>query len=286
MSTFPESVPQEVINKHMYIKANFVSANRGVIFINFALNSGQKYRIEAALDPIYKKIPPMKKIILLGMIMTSSFALLAQDESTVHFGLKAAPSFAWLKTDSKDYTANGSKFGFSYGLMTEFNFTKRYAFATGIDVAYRGGKLKSIFNIPNINGGDSAVFTSEQAMILQYVEIPLTLKLKTNEIGYLTYFLQVGVSPGVNIRAKADSKTTLQANGVTTSASEDGIDIKDDINSFNLSMIIGGGVEYTLSGSTTLLVGVQFNNGFMDVADGDDLKANSNYLALTVGILF
>ncbi len=285
MSTFPESVPQEVINKHMYIKANFVSANRGVIFINFALNSGQKYRIEAALDPIYKKIPPMKKIILLGMIMTSSFALLAQDESTVHFGLKAAPSFAWLKTDSKDYTANGSKFGFSYGLMTEFNFTKRYAFATGIDVAYRGGKLKSIFNSPNINGGDS-VFTSEQAMILQYVEIPLTLKLKTNEIGYLTYFLQVGVSPGVNIRAKADSKTTLQDNGVTTSASKDGIDIKDDINSFNLSMIIGGGVEYTLSGSTTLLVGVQFNNGFMDVADGDDLKANSNYLALTVGILF
>ncbi len=51
-------------------------------------------------------------------------------------------------------------------------------------------------------------------------------------------------------------------------------------------MIIGGGVEYTLSGSTTLLLGVQFNNGFMDIADGDDLKANSNYLALTVGILF
>lgn len=221
----------------------------------------------------------MKKIIFLSILMISTLAVVAQDESNVHFGLKAAPSFAWLRTDSKNFSTNGSKFGFSYGLMTEFNFTKRYAFATGIDVAYRGGKLKSIIT-------DTMTTTIEQAMTLQYVELPLTLKLKTNEIGYLTYYLQIGVSPGVNIRSKADVKTSTQYNGTTTSASEDGIDIKKDINSFNLSMIIGGGVEYTLSGSTTLLLGVQFNNGFMDIADGDDLKANSNYLALTVGILF
>lgn len=221
----------------------------------------------------------MKKIIFLSILMISTLAVVAQDESNVHFGLKAAPSFAWLRTDSKNFSTNGSKFGFSYGLMTEFNFTKRYAFATGIDVAYRGGKLKSIVT-------DTMTTTIEQAMTLQYVELPLTLKLKTNEIGYLTYYLQIGVSPGVNIRSKADVKTSTQYNGSTTSASEDGIDIKKDINSFNLSMIIGGGVEYTLSGSTTLLLGVQFNNGFMDIADGDDLKANSNYLALTVGILF
>jgi len=218
--------------------------------------------------------------------MISTLAVVAQDESNVHFGLKAAPSFAWLRTDSKNFSTNGSKFGFSYGLMTEFNFTKRYAFATGIDVAYRGGKLKSIISLQNASGVDTAIFTTEQAMTLQYIEIPLTLKLKTNEIGYLTYYLQVGVSPGINIRAKADYKSSNQINGVTTTSSEDAADIKKDINSLNLSMIIGGGVEYTLSGSTSLLLGVQFNNGFMDIADGDDLKANSNYLALTVGILF
>ncbi|HRH65961.1 MAG TPA: porin family protein [Bacteroidia bacterium] len=227
----------------------------------------------------------MKKIIFLSILMIYSFPMLAQDETTFHFGLKAAPSFAWLRTDSKNVSANGSKFGFSYGLMTEFNFTKRYAFATGIDIAYRGGKLKSIFTVPNTGGGDS-IITAEQGITLQYVEIPLTLKLKTNEIGYLTYYLQFGVSPGLNIRAKADNKFTTQSSGVTNVASEDKADIKDDINSFNLSMIIGGGVEYTLSGSTTLLVGVQFNNGFLDVEDADNLKVNSNYLALTVGILF
>ena len=60
---------------------------------------------------------------------------------------------------------------------------------------------------------------------------------------------------------------------------------KDNINYLNVSMIIGGGTEYTLSGSTVLLAGLQFNNGFLDVFD-DDSKVNSNYLALTLGILF
>lgn len=133
---------------------------------------------------------------------------------------------------------------------------------------------------------------------MQYIEIPLTLKLKTNEIGYLTYFLQFGLSPGICIRSKADFTTSIQSGGVTASSSSDKVDVKNGINNINLSMIIGGGVEYTLSGSTTLLLGVQFNNGFLDVLDDkfddgllseDDrktLKANSNYLALTVGILF
>lgn len=51
-------------------------------------------------------------------------------------------------------------------------------------------------------------------------------------------------------------------------------------------MIIGGGIEYTLSGSTVLLVGLQFNNGLLDASDQDDLKMNSNLLGLTVGVLF
>lgn len=226
----------------------------------------------------------MKKLLTIALLSIWSLSTSAQEESSFHFGLKAAPSIAWLKTDTKEVSSNGSKFGFSYGLMTEFNFAKRYAFATGLDVAYRGGKLKSIFSI-NTGGLDSTI-TTEATYKLQYVEIPLTLKLKTNEIGYFTYYLQFGLSPGVCIRGREDYKTTGQSNGVSYGNSETDVDIKKDINNFNLSMIIGGGVEYTLSGSTNLLVGVTFNNGFLDVIDGNELKANSNYLALTVGILF
>ena len=204
----------------------------------------------------------------------------APDQSGLHFGLKAAPSLAWLRTDTKGIESDGSKFGFSYGLITEFRFAPNYAFATGLDVTYRGGKFKRAITLLD------TITKTTSSISLQYIEIPVTLKLKTNQIGYLTYYLQAGVAPGLNIRAKADYETTLQSGTYTLNGTESNVDVKDDINNFNLSMIIGGGLEYTLSGSTTLLVGVQFNNGFLDVIDGDEIKANSNYLALTIGILF
>jgi hypothetical protein len=223
----------------------------------------------------------MKKIfVLISLLFFVISDINAQDEQKLHFGLKAAPTLAWITSDTKGFESSGTKLGFSYGLITEFNFSTHYAFATGIDVTYRGGKSKYSFN------HDSTTIVSESTFNLEYIEIPITLKLKTTEIGYLTYFLQFGVAPGINIRSKADIKTTVQTGSNTTTASEDAVDIKDDVNNFNLSMIIGGGIEYTLSGSTVLLVGITFNNGFLDILDASDVKANSDYLGLTVGVLF
>ena len=96
------------------------------------------------------------------------------------------------------------------------------------------------------------------------------------------------MAPGINIRARNDvkSSTQVKTTGVVTTYESTNDDISSSINTLNLSMIIGGGVEYTLSGSTVLLAGIQFNNGFLDVDDRTDYKVNSNYLALTIGILF
>ena len=124
---------------------------------------------------------------------------------------------------------------------------------------------------------------------MKYIEIPLTLKLKTNEIGSLTYFFQIGVSPGVNISAKksfeSNTQTTVGGTIRNKPGSEDGIENNKEINNFNLSMVIGGGVEYAISGETILLGGIQFNNGLSDAFDGNP-KVNTNYLALTLGVLF
>lgn len=224
----------------------------------------------------------MKKLITLLMLTIFVVDANAVTNNGLHFGLKAAPSLAWLRTDSKGLQSNGSKFGFTYGLITEFKFSDNYSFATGIDVTYRGGKTRtteeSLLN----------TIVSDKSITLQYVEIPITLKLKTNEIGYLTYYLQAGLAPGINIRARNDVKSSTQdkTTGAVTTYESTNDDIGSSINTLNLSMIIGGGVEYTLSGSTVLLAGIQFNNGFLDVDDRTDYKVNSNYLALTIGILF
>ena len=230
----------------------------------------------------------MKKLLLIASFILGSISIFAQEEPAFHFGVKASPSLAWLRSDTKGYASDGSKFGFSYGLITDFNFASKYAFSTGIDITYRGGKFKTVQELKTKVNEDSVISTSA-SYVLQYLEIPITLKLKTNEIGSVTYYVQVGVAPGINIRARknyaSSTQTTVLGTKYTTTAEENKLDAQNEINSLSLSMIIGGGVEYTLSGQTVLVGGIQFNNGFLDVFD-DTPKVNSNYLALTLGILF
>ena len=209
----------------------------------------------------------MKRITLIALLLlTGTVFTYAQK---FHFGLKAAPGVAWMKPDTKGVSNGGAKLGFSYGIVTEFAFNKaeNYAFATGLDVSYRGGKLDF----------DSSGSSIKTKLNLQYLEVPITLKMKTNQIGAIKYFGQVGIVPAFNLKAK--SKTTI--GNITT---ED--DFKDETKSFDSSFLIALGLEYNLVGTTSGFVSAEFNNGLMDVLDNKNLKSISNLLSLNVGILF
>ena len=226
----------------------------------------------------------MKKITLLLAFALAATTTFSQSDSKFHFGVKVMPALAWLRIDApKDVNleSDGMRAGFGYGLITDFGFTDRYAFSTGLEVAYRGGKIKS----ESSEAGITSV--ASEKLSLQFIELPISLKLRTNEIGYMTYYFQVGFAPGYAIRTRADVK--IETDGEPT-FTDDNVDIGDDINEFNISLLVGAGAEYNISGSTSLLFGLTFNNGFLDLLDdngfGKDVKGNSNYLALTVGVLF
>jgi len=224
----------------------------------------------------------MKKALLffaLTFIVTAAWS--QSSDSNFQFGVKIQPALAWFRVDAPDelnLESDGLPFGFGYGLITDFKFTDRYAFSTGIEIAYRGGKLK--YTYEDILGNS---YTEQDKLSLQFIEIPLTLKLRTNEIGYMTYFFQVGVAPGYAIRTRADIT-------INDKLVEDNEDISSQINEFNLSMIIGAGAEYSLGGSTSLLFGITYNNGFLDLLDDKNydgkVTGNSNYIALMLGVLF
>jgi hypothetical protein len=50
-------------------------------------------------------------------------------------------------------------------------------------------------------------------------------------------------------------------------------------------MIIGGGLEYRLSGKTSLLGGLTYNNGLTNIAKNDQSVKN-HYVALNIGVFF
>ena len=188
-------------------------------------------------------------------------------EQKFHFGLKVAPTVAWMKPDTKGLNKDGSKLGFTYGLMGESNFAPNYALTYGLQVTYRGGILK----VDSLN--------LRTSYSLKYVELPIGIKMKTNEFNRYRYFGQFGLVPGLNLSAK------------TATEKESNIESKAYITDINMSMMIAVGTEYTISGSTTFLASLEFNNGFVDVLTKNEstdreYKAISNYVALNLGIMF
>ncbi|MFM2134609.1 MAG: hypothetical protein RL021_9 [Bacteroidota bacterium] len=245
----------------------------------------------------------MKKLFLFLSFLLILFSAGAQDTESIakfQFGMKASPGICWLKSNTKNTSPDGSLLRASYGFIVNYKLSNNYFLATGINAAYKGGKLDRKFDpiTTVVNSNDSTVTVeSFQTLRTAYVELPVTMLMKTKEIGYIKYFLQVGVAPGINLRANYDETTQTKIVSPTTDRTlEETVteeDIAEDINLFNLSMQIGGGIEYNLSGSTSLTLGLSFSNGLIKITDKKaendvlkDSKLFSNLLSLDIGILF
>jgi opacity protein-like surface antigen len=235
-----------------------------------------------------------KALALLTAALLAAPILHAQDTSNegVRFGIKLAPNMAWLRSDSKGIDGDGSVVGYTFGLLTEFPVGQNgnYRFATGVFLNNIGGKTKSSFS--STDAGVTSSFTTSSTTNLRYVELPLTIKMMTSEIGLIRYYGQLGVSTALNVRAKSDYETTTTVGGTSTTVSDTKLDVQDDINAFKASLVVGAGLEYNLSGSTSLLAGITYNNAFTtaNTKDGvtgiDNAKVYADYLELTLGVFF
>lgn len=265
----------------------------------------------------------MKKITgLMALMMAFSLVSFAQDNGKFRFGFKIEPNASWFSPKEKFVESAGSSVRFSYGLNADIMFTDNYAFGTGLSVISNGGQIEYLREYTNADG--TFIVNTNRDYNLKYVEVPLTLKLRTNEIGYITYWFQFGLGLGVNIDARGDEEieflyqrtvedetgnviwADLSNGGAPDRIVNDKEPLSDDVRTFRTSLIIGAGIEYNLSGSTAIVAGITFNNGFSNVLKGDgvkqddqdgpvleanepdtsDLRAISNQLGLTLGILF
>ncbi|MFN0033256.1 MAG: porin family protein [Flavobacteriales bacterium] len=269
----------------------------------------------------------MKNSILLTLALCTALLTNAQDQ-VWKIGFKLNPNVSWQKPDSKHMTNEGTNIRLGFSLMVDKHFTDNYALGLGLNIFTTGGKLSYLrvqsMEIPGLVNNYDVISSVNRTYKLQYGEVPFTLKLRTNEIGYITYWGQFGLGLGFNIKAKADDEVDYlkQATGDTGAGEdrwEDSVlesvttedeDIKDDIKLFRTSLIIGAGIEYSLSGSTSIIAGFTYNNGFSNAMNGQgvqlddrdapiyegagenktpklfDLKGYTNFVELNVGILF
>lgn len=213
----------------------------------------------------------MKKIVLLLFVFTISGQSYAQK---FRFGLTATPLMInWLKSNTDGITSGGVKLGFTYGLAAEYNLTDRYAIASGIHVMYRGGKLEQSYT--DTTGAGVLVKNNVTA---QYLELPITLKMKTKAIGSFVYFGQFGFGLGYNIKGKS----VLDIGNVEVTDK----DYNTELIGPHVALHIGLGTNYEISESTDIVGTLYWNNGFTDIFKEKGVKAVTNNIGLSIGILF
>ncbi|MEO8589449.1 MAG: porin family protein [Flavobacteriales bacterium] len=208
-----------------------------------------------------------KSTLALAATLLLATNIYAQDEvKSFRLGLELCPSMGWFKSDEKSFESDGAKFGYRFGLLGDFRLgsNANYFFSTGLFLNNLGVKTKTTIL--------DTVYKSEAK--LQFVELPITIKLKTSEIGYMTYFGQIGFDTGIVVAAKAKPE------------GGEFEDISDNTNILRIALVVGAGLEYNFSGSTSALLGVKYSNGFTKIYDGDGPKAKLHYAELTVGVLF
>ncbi|TKC00239.1 porin family protein [Pedobacter cryophilus] len=214
----------------------------------------------------------MKKILTSTFLILTTFFVFAQEETPSQFrlGLTAHPTFAWIKSDIQGIKSNGLRAGFSYGVLGDFYFAENYAFSTALKLTTINGQTESELVA---NAGE------QQTYKLQYIEIPLKLKLSTNESNGLKFFGEFGLGNGFNVRAKQDIKS---ANNSTIESDKD---IYSETAFYRASLVIGAGAEFKVGEKTSIVGGLSLDNGFTDIKSGSG-TLKSSYLGLNLAVFF
>lgn len=244
----------------------------------------------------------MKKVlVLLATAVLTAPGILAQEEGgSVRFGIKLSPNMGWLRPDTKGLDSEGTSLGYTFGLLAEFPVGNNgnYAFATGLFLLNISGAYTADYVFVENVSSPTQTKALQTDLATRYVDIPLTIKMMTNEIGYIRYFGQLGVSAGFNVRAKADIEAPVVSGALTDGTPivsgftllEDE-DYQDNTNLLRAGLVIGGGLEYNFSGNTALMAGITYNNGLTNLLSdveygGKKSKVFNDYLELTVGVFF
>ncbi len=251
----------------------------------------------------------MKKIALLLVFLlsfqsfiraNSNLAVSEDDFKPFTFGLKIVPSLSFLNTEAKQYENGKTRLNFGYGLVAVYSFAPNYGLLTGLEINDNSGNLNYGDNIFYMLEDTGKFYLSSRRYSVRYLNFPLALKLKTNEIGYIKYYGQFGVDAGFRLKARALDEGMEMGASIPTSI--ENVVVDEEVRLMRLGLNIGLGMTYNLAGATSLLVGLNYNNGFTNMLRKEskqlflekndnevkrlEQEATNSYVTLTIGILF
>ena len=231
----------------------------------------------------------MKKNLIIAAIMLFATMTASAQYKDFYFGLKFGPHIDWAGSSTKTVDNDKVKMGFNFGFVGEYYFVENYALEFGLNLdflrnRYEYDEARQVnLNIDNpalyslVNPVDSIWGTVNRTMRGTYVEIPIMLKMRTNEFGDWRFFGEVGLAVGVRAKASAKDVFTynIKGNPVLTplspledqqyiDKSEKFANVTSQYNLFTLKYIVAGGAEYSINGSTRAFARIIFNGNILN----------------------
>ena len=191
----------------------------------------------------------------------------------IKIGVKANPVISYARPvfNSVDATASRDKSALKIqpGIIVDYGLSENYYFSSGISFI---SKKTAVTVMGDVLGTFSEVHD------VQYIQLPVTMKLFTNEISLdKRIYFQLGPSFDIKVH---DTLGQL------------GSDLIEQFNFMDISIHVAAGLEMTMGSSTVVYGGIVFNKGMMNQTNktnpllNDNLVIKSDFIGLDIGVKF
>lgn len=213
------------------------------------------------------------------------------------FGFQASPSLSWMSANDKRINSSGTNLGIRIGSIVEYYLDENYLFTGGIQLHINqggqllhdvGGNLWSEADLSN-PAYDDFPDGVKLRYHLQYLEFPFSFRMRTREFGFWRFYIEAPILQlNFLVRAKGD----IEGPGLEMSLGEE---IREEVRLLGISYGFGGGGEYSISESLSLITGVYYHriisditsdNGRKNTGEAEDSKGTAGALVFKIGVLF
>jgi hypothetical protein len=219
----------------------------------------------------------MKKLLLAVCCLFMTSSAFAQWE----IGIKISPSIGTNRVvfpSTINFEALNAKTHFGGGVIADYFFGENYAFSTGLIYMGKGAGVKYSMKDGSKAGSDE--------FGIQYLEIPVTVKLFTNDIATDTrLYFQAGGS--------FDPRISAKVNGDKLDAANNDKKYSSYFNFMDISALFGFGAEKQMGESTKIFGGFSYHRGLIDIDNfyedkfsSKNIEVKNSYVALDLGLKF
>lgn len=178
--------------------------------------------------------------------------------SNVSFGVKISPVISWLSVQNNDLQTDGATLKYGLGLVALYEVNPLLSVVTGINYNTMGGYVFDSLSLNTTTNKDN--YRINYSMI----EVPLGIKVRTQAINRISYYLQGGISTGFVITANEKHASTLPSTVLPP------VDIINLTSASVAGCFFGIGTAYKIVGNIELFGELNYKTSLTNIANADE----------------